>query len=110
MPGAHLILSLLPSTGMCLQAFAEAFFYLAQKKFKMPPLHAQVASLVDLCEYHLALLDEKRLMRGRSGTAATTGRHPGSNTPSSTQPKVDAKLGPCTGGAHKLATPRHTVP
>ncbi|XP_049629026.1 tubulin polyglutamylase TTLL11 [Suncus etruscus] len=97
-------------SGMCLQAFTEAFFYLAQKKFKMPPLHAQVASLVDLCEYHLALLDEKRLMRGRSGTATTTGRRPGSNTPSSTQPEVDAKLGPCTGGAHKLTTPRHTVP
>ncbi|EAW87508.1 tubulin tyrosine ligase-like family, member 11, isoform CRA_d [Homo sapiens] len=46
---------------MCLQAFVEAFFFLAQRKFKMLPLHEQVASLIDLCEYHLSLLDEKRL-------------------------------------------------
>ncbi|XP_060246030.1 tubulin polyglutamylase TTLL11 isoform X2 [Meriones unguiculatus] len=48
-------------SGMCLQAFVEAFFFLAQRKFKMQPLHEQVASLIDLCEYHLSLLDEKRL-------------------------------------------------
>lgn len=56
------------STGMCLQAFVEAFFFLAQRKFKLQPLHEQVASLIDLCEYHLSLLDEKRLLcrRGRS--------------------------------------------
>ncbi|XP_063140923.1 tubulin polyglutamylase TTLL11 isoform X4 [Rattus norvegicus] len=55
-------------TGMCLQAFVEAFFFLAQRKFKLQPLHEQVASLIDLCEYHLSLLDEKRLLchRGRS--------------------------------------------
>ena len=52
----------LSSAGMCLQAFVEAFFYLAQRKFKMLPLHEQVASLIDLCEYHLSLLDEKRLV------------------------------------------------
>ncbi|XP_052038310.1 tubulin polyglutamylase TTLL11 [Apodemus sylvaticus] len=54
-------------TGMCLQAFVEAFFFLAQRKFKLQPLHEQVASLIDLCEYHLSLLDEKRLLcrRGR---------------------------------------------
>ncbi|XP_034352531.2 tubulin polyglutamylase TTLL11 isoform X2 [Arvicanthis niloticus] len=50
-------------TGMCLQAFVEAFFFLAQRKFKLQPLHEQVASLIDLCEYHLSLLDEKRLCR-----------------------------------------------
>uniref|UniRef100_H0VGB1 Tubulin polyglutamylase TTLL11 n=1 Tax=Cavia porcellus TaxID=10141 RepID=H0VGB1_CAVPO len=51
-------------SGMCLQAFVEAFFFLAQRKFKMLPLHEQVASLIDLCEYHLSLLDEKRLVLG----------------------------------------------
>ncbi|XP_012885555.1 PREDICTED: tubulin polyglutamylase TTLL11 [Dipodomys ordii] len=59
-------------SGMCLQAFVEAFFFLAQRKFKMMPLHEQVASLIDLCEYHLSLLDEKRLLCsgvGRRGTA-----------------------------------------
>ncbi|XP_038601590.1 tubulin polyglutamylase TTLL11 [Tachyglossus aculeatus] len=53
-------------SGMCLQAFVEAFFYLAQRKFKAPPLHKQVASLIDLCEHHLALLDEKRLVCSRT--------------------------------------------
>ncbi|KAM6110371.1 tubulin polyglutamylase TTLL11 [Pterocles gutturalis] len=52
-------------SGMCLQAFVEAFFCLAQKKFKSLPLHEQVASLIDFCEYHLAALDEKRLVCGR---------------------------------------------
>ncbi|NXX45613.1 TTL11 polyglutamylase, partial [Tricholaema leucomelas] len=52
-------------SGMCLQAFVEAFFCLAQKKFKSLPLHKQVASLIDFCEYHLAALDEKRLVCGR---------------------------------------------
>uniref|UniRef100_A0A8B9TIU5 Tubulin tyrosine ligase like 11 n=1 Tax=Anas platyrhynchos TaxID=8839 RepID=A0A8B9TIU5_ANAPL len=52
-------------SGMCLQAFVEAFFYLAQKKYKSLPLHEQVASLIDFCEYHLAALDEKRLVCGR---------------------------------------------
>nr|XP_021135889.1 tubulin polyglutamylase TTLL11 [Columba livia] len=52
-------------SGMCLQAFVEAFFCLAQKKYKSLPLHEQVASLIDFCEYHLAALDEKRLVCGR---------------------------------------------
>ncbi|XP_010184138.1 PREDICTED: tubulin polyglutamylase TTLL11, partial [Mesitornis unicolor] len=52
-------------SGMCLQAFVEAFFCLAQKKYKSLPLHEQVASLIDFCEYHLAALDEKRLGCGR---------------------------------------------
>ncbi|NXV98896.1 TTL11 polyglutamylase, partial [Fregetta grallaria] len=52
-------------SGMCLQAFVEAFFCLAQKKYKSLPLHEQVASLIDFCEYHLAVLDEKRLVCGR---------------------------------------------
>ncbi|NXT50153.1 TTL11 polyglutamylase, partial [Pluvianellus socialis] len=52
-------------SGMCLQAFVEAFFCLAQKKYKALPLHEQVASLIDFCEYHLAALDEKRLVCSR---------------------------------------------
>ncbi|KAF1451990.1 Tubulin polyglutamylase TTLL11, partial [Spheniscus demersus] len=52
-------------SGMCLQAFVEAFFCLAQKKYKSLPLHEQVKSLIDFCEYHLAALDEKRLVCGR---------------------------------------------
>lgn len=34
---------------MCLQAFVEAFFYLAQRRFKSLPLHEQVTALADLC-------------------------------------------------------------
>ncbi|NXT82785.1 TTL11 polyglutamylase, partial [Zapornia atra] len=52
-------------SGMCLQAFIEAFFCLAQKKYKSLPLHEQVASLIEFCEYRLAALDEKRLVCGR---------------------------------------------
>uniref|UniRef100_A0A8C9L749 Tubulin tyrosine ligase like 11 n=1 Tax=Pavo cristatus TaxID=9049 RepID=A0A8C9L749_PAVCR len=64
-------------SGMCLQAFVEAFFCLAQKKYKSLPLHEQVASLIDFCEYHLAALDERRLPCGRGvaerRSAAVTG-------------------------------------
>lgn len=77
-PGFSNSLSL--STGMCLQAFVEAFFFLAQRKFKMQPLHEQVASLIDLCEYHLSLLDEKRLVCGR-------GRRPHSSPPQQMNPQ-----------------------
>ncbi|NWV22582.1 TTL11 polyglutamylase, partial [Origma solitaria] len=48
--------------GMCLQAFVEAFFYLAQKKYKSLPLHEQVASLLEFCECHLDALPRKRLV------------------------------------------------
>ncbi|NWS36256.1 TTL11 polyglutamylase, partial [Polioptila caerulea] len=51
-------------SGMCLQAFVEAFFCLAQKKFKSLPLHEQVAQLVELCECRLAALHGKRLLWG----------------------------------------------
>ncbi|NWV14425.1 TTL11 polyglutamylase, partial [Ptilonorhynchus violaceus] len=49
---------------MCLQAFVEAFFCLAQKKYKSLPLHEQVASLIEFCECHLAALHGKRLVWG----------------------------------------------
>ncbi|NXU34506.1 TTL11 polyglutamylase, partial [Drymodes brunneopygia] len=51
-------------SGMCLQAFVEAFFCLAQKKYKSLPLHEQVASLIELCECRLAALHGKRLVWG----------------------------------------------
>ncbi|KAF6128019.1 tubulin tyrosine ligase like 11 [Phyllostomus discolor] len=92
-------------SGMCLQAFVEAFFYLAQRKFKLLPLHKQVASLIDLCEYHLSLLDEKRLVCGRSGRPG--GRPPYSGTPQEAAPAAppaESDLRPCTA---KLSHPRH---
>ncbi|KAF6328345.1 tubulin tyrosine ligase like 11 [Rhinolophus ferrumequinum] len=94
-------------SGMCLQAFVEAFFYLAQRKFKMLPLHEQVASLIDLCEYHLSLLDEKRLVCGRSGTLG--GRPPYSGTPQEAAPAAplaEGNLPPCT---DKLSHARHAL-
>ncbi|NXU11332.1 TTL11 polyglutamylase, partial [Pardalotus punctatus] len=48
--------------GMCLQAFVEAFFCLAQKKYKSLPLHEQVASLIEFCECHLDALHRNRLL------------------------------------------------
>ncbi|XP_073761889.1 tubulin polyglutamylase TTLL11 isoform X2 [Callorhinus ursinus] len=97
-------------SGMCLQAFVEAFFYLAQRKFKMLPLHEQVASLIDLCEYHLSLLDEKRLVCGRSGTSG--GRPPDSGTPQEAAPSAQLAEGnppSCTNSAHKFSHSRHAL-
>ncbi|NXC52863.1 TTL11 polyglutamylase, partial [Aleadryas rufinucha] len=51
-------------SGMCLQAFVEAFFRLAQKKYKTLPLHEQVSSLIELCEKRLAAVHGKRLLCG----------------------------------------------
>ncbi|XP_008831668.1 tubulin polyglutamylase TTLL11 [Nannospalax galili] len=86
-------------SGMCLQAFVEAFFFLAQRKFKMLPLHEQVASLIDLCEYHLSLLDEKRVVCSRS--------YPHQNSPpqesnSTTKPAAGSPK-PRMIGANKLS-------
>ncbi|XP_039939009.1 tubulin polyglutamylase TTLL11 isoform X2 [Hirundo rustica] len=74
-------------SGMCLQAFVEAFFCLAQRKYKSLPLHDQVASLIELCECRLAALRGKRLVWGcglaqrhralpAAGTAPCTGPAP----------------------------------
>ncbi|XP_058302099.1 tubulin polyglutamylase TTLL11 isoform X6 [Hylobates moloch] len=97
-------------SGMCLQAFVEACFFLAQRKFKMLPLHEQVASLIDLCEYHLSLLDEKRLVCGRG--VPSGGRPPHRGPPQepspSAQPAGDNPL-PRTSCANKLSHPRHTL-
>ncbi|XP_026634430.1 tubulin polyglutamylase TTLL11 [Microtus ochrogaster] len=92
-------------SGMCLQAFVEAFFFLAQRKFKLLPLHEQVASLIDLCEYHLSLLDEKRLVCGR-------GRRPQSSPPQETNPTTQSAAGspaPRIIGANKLSPSRHAL-
>ncbi|XP_058528129.1 tubulin polyglutamylase TTLL11 isoform X2 [Ochotona princeps] len=97
------------NSGMCLQAFVEAFFILAQRKFKLLPLHEQVASLIDLCEYHLSMLDEKRLASSQNGTTrgqqqpqeGTLGQGslqlPGGNPPA------------CTNGASRHSHPKHTL-
>ncbi|XP_047380468.1 tubulin polyglutamylase TTLL11 isoform X1 [Sciurus carolinensis] len=97
-------------SGMCLQAFVEAFFFLAQRKFKMLPLHEQVASLIDLCEYHLSLLDEKRLLCSRGGSAG--GRTPQSSSPQGACPAAQpvGDHPPLrTNGANKFSYPRHTL-
>ncbi|XP_003407542.3 tubulin polyglutamylase TTLL11 isoform X1 [Loxodonta africana] len=95
-------------SGMSLQAFIEAFFYLAQRKFKMLPLHEQVASLIDLCEYHLSLLDEKRLVCGRSGTSGC--RPPCSGTPQEATPLAqvsEVTSPPSPNSANKLSQSKH---
>lgn len=106
LPGYHEFSdSISLSTGMCLQAFVEAFFFLAQRKFKLLPLHEQVASLIDLCEYHLSLLDEKRLVCGR-------GRRPQSSPPQETNPTTQSAAGspaPRIIGANKLSHSRHAL-
>ncbi|XP_059116150.1 tubulin polyglutamylase TTLL11 isoform X1 [Peromyscus eremicus] len=92
-------------SGMCLQAFVEAFFFLAQRKFKMLPLHEQVASLIDLCEYHLSLLDEKRLVCGRR-------RRPQSSPPQEMNARTQSAAGslaPRMIGANKLPHSRHAL-
>ncbi|XP_053551392.1 LOW QUALITY PROTEIN: tubulin polyglutamylase TTLL11 [Bombina bombina] len=52
-------------SGMCLQAFVEALFYLAQRRFKGLTMQEQVESLIRFCENHLQTLDEKRLLCSR---------------------------------------------
>ncbi|XP_003732087.3 tubulin polyglutamylase TTLL11 isoform X2 [Callithrix jacchus] len=97
-------------SGMCLQAFVEAFFFLAQRKFKMLPLHEQVASLIDLCEYHLSLLDEKRLVCARGIPSGGRPAHRG--TPQESSPSAQLagdNLQPRTSCANKLSHPRHTL-
>ncbi|NWU27396.1 TTL11 polyglutamylase, partial [Dyaphorophyia castanea] len=51
-------------SGMCLQAFVEAFFCLARKKYKLLPLHEQVSSLLEHEPSRLAALHGKRLLWG----------------------------------------------
>ncbi|OBS67221.1 hypothetical protein A6R68_04246 [Neotoma lepida] len=76
-----------------------------KRKFKMLPLREQVASLIDLCEYHLSLLDEKRLVCGRR-------RHPQSSPPQEIKPRTQSAAGspaPRMIGANKLSHSRHAL-
>ncbi|XP_078006275.1 tubulin polyglutamylase TTLL11 isoform X4 [Phascolarctos cinereus] len=94
-------------SGMCLQAFVEAFFFLAQRRFKHSSLQEQVASLVDLCEYHLTLLDEKRLLCSK-GTSS--GRPPNSSSSQERLPLTQPPNGsflPRNNTANKFAHYRH---
>ncbi|XP_066436376.1 tubulin polyglutamylase TTLL11 isoform X2 [Eleutherodactylus coqui] len=52
--------------GMCLQAYFEAFFHLAQRRYKVLALQARVQSLVEFCESQLHSLDDKRLLCSRA--------------------------------------------
>ncbi|XP_036606088.1 tubulin polyglutamylase TTLL11 isoform X1 [Trichosurus vulpecula] len=94
-------------SGMCLQAFVEAFFFLAQRRFKHSSLQEQVASLVDLCEYHLTLLDEKRLLYSKG---ASSGRPPTSSSSQERLPLTQPPNGsflPRNNTANKFAHYRH---
>uniref|UniRef100_A0A4X2KPB5 Tubulin polyglutamylase TTLL11 n=1 Tax=Vombatus ursinus TaxID=29139 RepID=A0A4X2KPB5_VOMUR len=94
-------------SGMCLQAFVEAFFFLAQRRFKHSSLQEQVASLVDLCEYHLTLLDEKRLLYSK-GTSS--GRPPNSSSSQERLPLTQPPNGsflPRNNTANKFTHYRH---
>ncbi|XP_051893355.1 tubulin polyglutamylase TTLL11 isoform X2 [Pristis pectinata] len=53
-------------SGMCLQAFMEAIFHMAQRRYKTPPLREQVEALVNFCEYQLEALDEKHFLYNRA--------------------------------------------
>ncbi|XP_048469282.1 tubulin polyglutamylase TTLL11 [Rhincodon typus] len=55
-------------SGMCFQAFMEAIFHLAQRRYKTPPLREQVEALVNFCEYQLEVQDEKHILYGRGTT------------------------------------------
>ncbi|NXH94793.1 TTL11 polyglutamylase, partial [Pachycephala philippinensis] len=57
-------MSIEKESGMCLQAFVEAFFCLARKRYKTLPLHEQVLSLIEACEGRLGTLHGKRLVCG----------------------------------------------
>ncbi|XP_028664850.1 tubulin polyglutamylase TTLL11 [Erpetoichthys calabaricus] len=90
-------------SGMCLQAFVESFFYLAQRRFKLLPLHEQVVALADLCDRHLEALDERRLQCGRGAVERRTALascQPGRlnsmlPTPHFSCPSTLAKAGDC---------------
>ncbi|XP_048181090.1 tubulin polyglutamylase TTLL11 isoform X1 [Corvus hawaiiensis] len=78
--------------GMCLQAFVEAFFFLARRKYKSLPLHEQVLALIECCECRLAALRRKRLVWGcgiaeRQEALPGTGTAPGPGCTSPPQPR-----------------------
>ncbi|CAJ1070249.1 tubulin polyglutamylase TTLL11 isoform X1 [Xyrichtys novacula] len=67
--------------GMGLQAFVEAFFYLAGRRFKSLPLREQVLSLLELCEAQLesqSSVEERRsLSCSRAVSRAAKTQTPG---------------------------------
>ncbi|XP_068105121.1 tubulin polyglutamylase TTLL11 isoform X2 [Hyperolius riggenbachi] len=67
-------------SGMCLQAFIDAFICLAQRRYKGLPLHEQVQALADLCQSHVDTTAEKKILctRGMAErrTALSSYRHP----------------------------------
>ncbi|XP_010159455.1 PREDICTED: tubulin polyglutamylase TTLL11, partial [Eurypyga helias] len=94
-------------SGMCLQAFVEAFFCLAQKKYKSLPLHEQVAMLIDFCEYHLTALDEKRPVCGRGIAERRSAVVPCQSDGLHLTPAAHPPLLPRTATASKLADYRN---
>ncbi|XP_060697433.1 tubulin polyglutamylase TTLL11 isoform X3 [Hemiscyllium ocellatum] len=55
-------------SGMCFQAFMEAIFHLAQRRYKTPPLREQVEALVNFCDYQLEVQEDKHILYGRGTT------------------------------------------
>lgn len=53
-------------SGMCLQAFMDAIFHMAHRRYKSQPLREQVEALVNFCEYQLEALDEKHFLHNRT--------------------------------------------
>ncbi|XP_068430170.1 tubulin polyglutamylase TTLL11 isoform X2 [Clinocottus analis] len=79
--------------GMGLQAFVEAFFHLAGRRFKSLPLRERVASLLGLCEAQLeAQTTGAEERRSVSCSRAMPRGNPKTQTPGLTHP-ADALLG-----------------
>uniref|UniRef100_A0A5F9C267 Tubulin tyrosine ligase like 11 n=1 Tax=Oryctolagus cuniculus TaxID=9986 RepID=A0A5F9C267_RABIT len=71
--GTYLMVASTIPLWMCLQAFVEAFFFLAQRKSSCCPSTSRWASLIDLCEYHPSMLDEKAPWPSSRGRPAPPG-------------------------------------
>ncbi|XP_048368722.1 LOW QUALITY PROTEIN: tubulin polyglutamylase TTLL11 [Sphaerodactylus townsendi] len=78
--------------GMSLQAFVEAFFFLAHRRYKSLSLHEQVELLTDFCEYNLAALDEKRLACSRGVPSGARPWSPASKIDCSSGPPLPCRL------------------
>ncbi|KAM3911040.1 tubulin polyglutamylase TTLL11 [Leptodactylus fuscus] len=80
-------------SGMSLQAFFEAFFHLARRRYKGFALHEQVQSLVEFCESQQDSVHEKRLQHSRARTGALAPlRHVTSHTPLLHRSSVSCRL------------------
>ncbi|XP_064163328.1 tubulin polyglutamylase TTLL11 [Anguilla rostrata] len=67
--------------GMALQAFIEAFFYLAQRRFRALPLRDQVLSLLELCEVQLQVGEERRALSTKAPGERRTAQGPAQPPP-----------------------------